>query len=248
MLTSRDILFFLVTSVVASSHGSKNIILGSYLAKRHSEKTAILVHGCHLDADNWEHIIWGEVSSQRLGRVPHAILLAVKEDASLVVFGTGGSQRGGLKEGDFTLRYMRRNLPRMYTFDKFRNAGLDVPSLAVRMEEISVCETDSRNTVEELTQAFRLFARAAIRRVILVSSGTHLPRCLRDALVVMERLNFHPTLMASPCDTCYEGCGPGDVVVIEPGHRGDRDRLFDGELGMHRLTARAIKVPLPQFF
>eukprot|EP00614_Pseudopedinella_elastica_P016818 CAMPEP_0172652950 /NCGR_PEP_ID=MMETSP1068-20121228/243578_1 /TAXON_ID=35684 /ORGANISM="Pseudopedinella elastica, Strain CCMP716" /LENGTH=685 /DNA_ID=CAMNT_0013467373 /DNA_START=80 /DNA_END=2137 /DNA_ORIENTATION=+ len=211
-------------------------------------KTAILVHGLHLQADGWEKVVWGDVANQKLGRVPHAIMLAEQEAASIVVFGTGGSEMHGVKEGAFTLQFMKRNIPRLLAFDSVRShfKGMSnsvLADLANRMAAISVCETESRNTVEELEQACSLFDFAGVNRVILVSSPTHLPRVLRDAITVFEARGYHPTLLVSPSETCYEGCVAADVAVIEPGHRGDRDRRLDGELGLNRLVADALRVP-----
>ena len=38
---------------------------------------------------------------------------------------------------------------------------------------------------------------------------------------------FHGPIYASPSDTCYEGAQASDVVVVEPPHRGDRDKSLD---------------------
>merc|ERR1712228_325203 len=37
--------------------------------------TGILVHGCHLAADGWKEIVWGNPPDE-LGRIPHAVMLA----------------------------------------------------------------------------------------------------------------------------------------------------------------------------
>jgi hypothetical protein len=91
-------------------------------------------------------------------------------------------------------------------------------------------------------------------------------------------------LLASPCETCFDGAAPSDVVgssllsschslhafvrfrplpfffralaprdarrfsgqvVLEPPHRGDRDRRLDGALGLPRLAQRALKLTPP---
>ena len=44
----------------------------------HVTRTGVLVHGCHLSADGWEHIVWGRPPHE-LGRLPHAVLLAWEE-------------------------------------------------------------------------------------------------------------------------------------------------------------------------
>ena len=208
--------------------------------------TGILVHGCHLQATGWESIIWGDESAQLLGRVPQAVLLAHREDANLVVFGTGGSiAADGTLEGDFTLKYLFDNFHRLAAFEAFRS--IDIGLLEQKMKTCARLELHSRNTMEELDLCGEMFAQAHIARVILVSSPTHLSRCLRDAswLYAKQKRPFRSHLFACPSDTSYAGCGPLDVAIIEPPHRGDRDQSFDAEpeLLLHRLVARFFQLP-----
>lgn len=49
---------------------------------------------------------------------------------------------------------------------------------------------------------------------------------------------FTGPIYASPSDTCYEGAQASDVVVVEPPHRGDRDRSLD-PLKFHELVRRS---------
>ena len=58
----------------------------------------------------------------------------------------------------------------------------------------------------------------------------------------MEPELFHGPIYASPSDTCYEGAHASDVVVIEPPHRGDRDKSLDA-LKFHELVRRTYRVP-----
>jgi hypothetical protein len=81
----------------------------------------ILVHGCHLEADGWHSIVWGEPPNQ-LGRLPHAALMAWEERASLVTvcFGTGASQTSeGELEGAYTLRFMYEHFAQLANFPVF---------------------------------------------------------------------------------------------------------------------------------
>ena len=83
--------------------------------------------------------------------------------------------------------------------------------------------------------------------VVLVSSPTHLPRCLRDAQAAFaaERwLARPPTVLGGASDTSYSGARAADVAIVEPPHR--PDRCADGgdpRLALHRLVARALRVP-----
>ena len=196
----------------------------------------------------WESIVWGDESRQLLGRIPQAVLLAHRECASLVVFGTGGSAApDGTLEGEFTLDYMFSNWHRLARFRAFDS--VDLKTLEQHMRRCARTESSSHNTLEELDACGRIFSQAQppVSRVILVSSPTHLPRCLRDAawLYAERQYAFRSHLFACPSDTSFAGCSPLDVAVVEPPHRGDRDTSLDAEpeLLMHRLIARFYRLP-----
>ena len=113
------------------------------------------------------------------------------------------------------------------------------------------------------------FKDRKIDTVILVSSPTHAPRCVRDAARVFapsaprealdvtitsgssevtllpatpdeEGDSYSPTVLVSPCNTDF---GNG-ATVIEPQHRSDRDLWVDQEpeLQLNALAARALKI------
>jgi hypothetical protein len=52
--------------------------------------------------------MWGSTEQQLLGRLPHAIRLAMAEQPEIVVFGTGSSERNGLLEGDYIVQHLMR--------------------------------------------------------------------------------------------------------------------------------------------
>lgn len=203
----------------------------------------ILVHGCHLQADGWEEIVWG-LPPDQLGRLPHAALLAWEERDSLacVCFGTGASQASdGTFEGKYTLSLLLDRIPRLSEFAAFD--GVDVNELEALLRRCCVAETTSQNTVEEVRAGLAMFASKGCRRAVLVSSPTHLPRCLACACQVdeTEPTLFGGSVWASPCDTSYKGFSGADVVVVEPPHRGDRDRALD-DLPFHSMVRRSYKV------
>lgn len=204
-------------------------------------KTAILCHGCHLQAEGWEKIVWGD-GNNKMGRLPHASMLAVQEKASFLVIGSGGSHSDGETEGEFTLKLFKKQLPIINHFKDMYDCGLNITQIEEIMNRIVICETRSINTVQEIEHACELFSKHGVERIILVSSPTHIARCIRDACVVLDKMNYNPTLLASPSETCYLGTSALDLCVVEPGHRGDRDKRFDGKLGYHRLFPRALRV------
>ena len=208
-----------------------------------NQQLGILVHGCHLQADGWEHIVWGAPPSQ-LGRLPHAALLAWEERDSLaaICFGTGASQTAdGELEGDYTLRVLYERLPQLAEFEAFAKIPLD--RLEALLRRFAFAETVSQNTVQEVQEGLTVFASKGVRRAVLVSSPTHLPRCLACACTVEEE---HPELFkgsvwASPSDTSYKDASAKDVVVVEPPHRGDRDKDLDA-LPFHAMVKRSYRV------
>ena len=152
--------------------------------------------------------------------MPKAILTAYEENAWVVVFGTGASQlKDGTKEGQVTIDHMLEHFDELSEFEAFNGINLD--KLKKRMKEISIPETDSQNTKEEIEKATKIFSKKGINKIVLVSSPTHIPRCLRDAMEIFSRPKFASLmdgLSAQPSHTYFAG----KVIVVEPSHRNDR--------------------------
>ena len=68
-------------------------------------KTAVLVHGYHLEAPNWGEVVWGGGA----GRIAHGARVAEAFGADLLMVGSGASTHGdtGETEGAYTLRWLR---------------------------------------------------------------------------------------------------------------------------------------------
>lgn len=206
----------------------------------------ILCHGCHLQADGWEEIVWG-VPPAKLGRLPQAAQLAWDEKAVVLVFGTGASKSSdGRLEGQYTLDTLVERLDNLHDFQALRRIPLE--PLKELLTRISIAEVQSRDTVEEVREGFRIFSEKGVSRGFLCSSPTHLPRCLACACKVQDTTDddtpgaYHGEIYACPSETCYEGFTAGDVVVVEPPHRGDRDRALD-YLPFHDMVKRSFRVP-----
>ncbi|CAM9726289.1 unnamed protein product [Ectocarpus sp. 12 AP-2014] len=124
--------------------------------------------------------MWGDEQQQRPGRLPHGARLAWEESACVVVLGTGASERDGVLEGRYALEYLKENWERL---GEFREAfsGVDLEQMRTAVQPLLVAEVRSQNTRQELLEAGCIFREKNCERVILVSSPTHLPRCLRDA-------------------------------------------------------------------
>ncbi|MFC2142127.1 YdcF family protein [Acidobacteriota bacterium] len=208
-------------------------------------KTGVLVHGCHLGALNWRGIMWG-TPPYAMGRIPKAVSVALQEDASLMVFGTGASEKDGRKEGEYTLKYMLDHFLELGAFSGFE--GVDLDEAKLKLAAISIPECRSLNTREEMEEGARIFLEQDVERMILVSSPTHISRCIRDALVVLhdpQLAGLRRHLYAAASDTSYLGGRVEDVVIFEPPHRGDQQAFLT-----HYVVNRIFKIPesdMPSF-
>lgn len=205
-------------------------------------KTGVLVHGCNLLIENWRYVAWGDPPNE-LGRIPQGVLVALEHQASTIVFGTGASEKTfrlgtsgrdgeALLEADYSLEYLRTHFASLPKFqvlvDRFPKLATSEGLDEIREDLLSriVVDTDSQNTVEEIRRAAEIFLENDIERIILVSSPSHVVRCLRDATAMFHSdtafARFKNEIYACPSTTCYEGTEAGDVVVVEPPHRPDR--------------------------
>jgi len=210
-------------------------------------KTGVLVHGCHLDAYDWRGIVWGYPDEGELGRAPKGVLVAHQEQAEMLVFGTGASERvvdrdgekRTMKEGEYTLDYLLHHFDELADFPAF--SKVDLKALRLQVESTARAASRSQNTREEVTEAAELFLENGIERMILVSSPTHISRCVRDAYTALEDSRFdrlRHQLFATPSDSSYLGSRAEDVVIFEPPHRADRHSA-----PIHLNVSRILRIP-----
>ena len=129
-----------------------------------------------------------------------------------------------------------------------------------RIESMLHLDRESKNTRDEIAYAGRVFVDRGVERVILVSSPTHLPRCLRDACAIYgadEGMSgLLRELYAAPSVTGYPGYTADDVAIFEPPHRPDRpdrpglpdhpghpDRPGNPGTDISRVVARVHDIP-----
>ncbi len=181
----------------------------------------VLIHGCHLHAEAWHNIVWGNPHGYR-GRAPKGIAQALRHNASLIYWGTGASQKDGLNESQYTFNYA---LEHLVDFVKGRTESAD--EVAAYLHEVSLIDTVTQNTTEEIKAALDECHKRNIQELYLVSSPTHIARCHQEALKVLAATsNAHQVLVyATASDTCFANSTPNDVVIVEPPHRGDRPKF-----------------------
>jgi len=208
--------------------------------------TGIVVHGFHCNAPRWEEVVWGDEAAQRLGRLPHAALLAwqARHELQAFICGSGASQTAsGSAEADALISLLFERLPSLLSFDAFR--GVDLEALEALLRRTVIADTESLNTQQEVLAALARLSRLGVQRALLVSSPTHMPRCLRDASVAAARLGYEGTVLASPCGTSWT---EETAVVVEPPHRpdGGASAALFGLGTIHhrsRLLARPLRSP-----
>lgn len=189
--------------------------------------TAVLIHGCHLQAEGWEEIVWGDPRKGRLGRVPFGVLKAAEIKAQLVVFSTGASSKDGMLEGQYTYIYMKEHFGDLLAAGNI--TGPDISQFRQWLGQVAQLELTSQNTREEILASARMAHAAGIERLILVSSPEHIMRCHQAALSVLgaepELRHFLDELYPIAAHTHFKDASVDDVVIIEPPHRGDMPKV-----------------------
>lgn len=183
------------------------------------ERVGVLSHGYHCGAPDWMEIVWGRPPFA-LGRALKAVQIAWREKAELIVFGTGASEKDGMKEAEYIIHYLLENFTQLREFSAF--SRIHLVALREKIVRISVPETKSQNTAEEVALAGRIFAAKGVERVYQVSSPFHIPRCHRDALVAFRadpKLRF--LLHGLAAVASETGPDPAETIILEPLSRPD---------------------------
>ena len=198
---------------------------------------AVLIHGCHLGTNGWDQVAFGDSETFALGRINRGIQYAWENQAELVYFGTGASEKDGVKESRYTYNLAIKNWRELARLCNADDAGGDqYESLFLRwMQQVSYIDEETQNTDQEFKKFLDMCDERNISDVAIVSSPFHIPRCLQTALKVIERSNdpryefYQQRLRAIPSDTNPTGIKTADVVVFEPPHRGDNASVNFGD-------------------
>ena len=202
-------------------------------------ETGILCHGRHILAKNWELHQWGDKHKGLLGQILKTLSLAYQESPKVVVFGTGSSEKDGLKESEYTIKYMLEHFDDLSFFNQFN--GIDIGQLKKFIFEHSIPEKRSQNTLEELRYAMNIFSSNDVNRIILVSNPDHISRCMQLAHQV-----YHETkpkgleeIFAVQSDIGYNGTSTITSKIIEMPHRGN-----DFRPDLSKYIGNYFKLPL----
>jgi len=202
----------------------------------------ILVHGRHVQTENWETLIWG-APPDKMGSLPrlvYEILRRGPENVGMIVLGTGASERDGLKEAECMKQYLQACFDDIIAFPLIKNhprfqSAKDRFCLMHLIDKIH-CEVASKNTAEEVRAAAALFEGLGCTEIYQISCGSHIARCLLESLKAGHRW------YGVPDDMTFARSEFSDVVVVEPPHRGD-DPMISADIKMHEVVRKLFKLP-----
>lgn len=185
----------------------------------------ILVHGRHLDTYKWEDLLLG--NPHQFGSLPmlvYVILTRGIDSIDTILFGTGASQKEGLRESEYTKQFFIHHFDHILSFPSIANhPNMPADQISFKDSIISkiLCDTQSQNTLQELTFATHTFVKCS--EVIHITSPSHAPRCIKISGILTEQGVLPPTQIWSLIKdhTPYPHTSVSDVTIIEPPHRGD---------------------------
>lgn len=198
-------------------------------------RTAILLHNLHPEAAGWDRIMWGIPSQNKMGRIPKALSLFHRFEAELLLFG-GGGMRHPLNGEDLAgelASYMENCWNNYEEFSEFQ--GCHLGNLHKRFLAALDLSLRSSTTREEVAGALSICEKRGIDHLILVSSPSHSPRCLRDAdgLRLENPAWQHITVMAISSDVYFDGGSADKTVILEQPYRTDSPTELHG---FHRFA------------
>jgi hypothetical protein len=194
---------------------------------------AILIHGCHVETKNWDGIMFGDELSQ--GRVSSGVEEALRQKAGLIIWGSGASiTREGILESQYTFLQATH----VHLDSLAQKMGLSCSKLLKFLTKISFLEPKAQNTKEEIRSALEICSERKIKKLVLISSPTHIARCLQEACKQKTAGKYRNILIyARASDVCFVNSTPEDVFIVEPPHRTDRS-----ELPIHALIKKSLQI------
>lgn len=207
-------------------------------------KTVVLCHGRHVDTVGWKALVWGE--GDKIGTAPLALYLAVQNGAQLV-FGTGASEKDGLKECAFTRQHLKNHLAELTTFPEFSGYCADGPyELDATFNPIvdaAHLDLESQNTDQEVVNAVEFAKSVGATELIQVTSPFHAARCMNVVAKLCENGfdfgNVIPRVVSARSSTAT--CRAATTVILEHPHRGD-DPMIEAPMMPHQVFPRMFRL------
>ncbi|GEM_PF-2490159 len=182
---------------------------------------AVLIHGCHLEAEGWNKIMFG--NGVEKGRVTAGIEEALKNRARFVIWGSGATQtKDGVLESEHTLLEALNSQLNQLS----KSISYSPSTVSKYLMKASLTLKKERNTAEEISAALEICRVKKIKNLILISSPTHIARCLQESCKQKEINEYKDIFVyARSSDICYLNSTAADVLIVEPPHRQDRTKL-----------------------
>lgn len=183
----------------------------------------LLVHAAHQNAVNFEELTWGNPLLGVYGRASKALQYIANKPGVQLYLGCGSLGPNQPVVSELVYNLMLEKGGEVAAFAKLGfSAKFDLLKNGVYLDKVS------QTTVDEIQNAGRFCSQAGISRLTILSSPTHLPRCLRDALAERER----PGSTLQRCeigivasDTNFADASAASVTIFEPPHRSDRHQV-----------------------
>jgi len=184
-------------------------------------QVGILVHGRHVEAVDWEKLMWG-CPPERYGsltRLVLEILMQNPKNIKQIVFGSGASERDGVKEAECMKRYLIENMSRIDEFPEIAKHLAIMDQVSALIKNIH-CDVVSQNTAEEIENAATKFAEASCTRIFEITCASHASRCtaLMNFMVEKGTIPSDQFWYTVSDRMTYAGSTMNDVVVFEPPH------------------------------
>ncbi|MFQ5540960.1 MAG: YdcF family protein [Candidatus Paceibacteria bacterium] len=199
--------------------------------------SAVIIHGLHLETPEWERLVWGSNDLKEVGRIVRGIEVAIKENVDFIVWGTGASEDAETrqKESEVTLELARNRITQLA-----QHVGVSEELINDFLTKRSFVQCETQNTKQEVQEALALFREKGVKNIYLVSSPTHVPRCLLTAIQCSEQKDGF-VLYGVAAETATNEWHPKDVSVVEPAHRADRSEAPMNLLAKRMARARKHK-------
>jgi hypothetical protein len=202
-------------------------------------RIGILMHVYHLESRDWERLVWGDPSEDKLGTATQFVktLLDIPVDQEVVsVIFNGPSTKDGLTEGAFTKQYL---LDRISTLREFRSLRPRLDRLTAQEHTILLDRLQGiivgpviKNTFEEVEHGATLLNQGRVAdNVLQIAAASHAPRCLQYQIIARRNgvIPKSQPWYILPSETCFSGTEMEDVVILEPPNRGDDPMLQYGQ-------------------